>query len=193
MNTTTTPTSHAYWQALAEKIVFEHRSYINDAFVDAQQGGNLATITPATGNLLANVTNCDEADAELATNAARQAFQRGEWSHLSPSQRKVVLLKLADLMQANKHELALLDTLDMGKPITSALGDIGGAINCLRYTAESIDKLYGEVAPTGDDHLGLIVREPLGVVASIVPWNFPLMMTTWKIAPALAAGNCVIL
>ncbi|MGO2008166.1 aldehyde dehydrogenase [Vreelandella alkaliphila] len=189
----TAPTNQAEWQALAEKLNFETRAYINNRFVDAQRGDTLTTINPATGSVLAEVASCDEADAALAVKAAREAFQRGEWARRSPTQRKVTLLKLADLMQDHKHELALLDTLDMGKPISSALGDIDGAISCLRYTAESIDKLYGEVAPTGDSNLGLIVREPLGVVAAIVPWNFPLMMTAWKIAPALAAGNSVIL
>lgn len=194
MNTpTTAPTNQAEWQALAEKLDFETRAYINDRFMDAQSSNTLTTINPATGKVLAEVASCDDADAALAAQAAREAFQRGDWAQRSPTQRKVTLLKLADLMQDHKHELALLDTLDMGKPISSALGDIDGAISCLRYTAESIDKLYGEVAPTGDNNLGLIVREPLGVVAAIVPWNFPLMMTAWKIAPALAAGNSVIL
>ncbi|MBS3667547.1 aldehyde dehydrogenase [Vreelandella boliviensis] len=190
---TTVPTNLAEWQALADTLSFETRAYINDTFVDAQRGATLSTVNPATGEVLAEVASCDDADAELATHAARQAFDQGEWSRLAPGQRKATLLDLAALMQTHRHELALLDTLDMGKPITSALGDIDGAIGCLRYTAESIDKLYGEVAPTGDHHLGLIVREPLGVVVSIVPWNFPLMMTAWKIAPALAAGNSVIL
>ncbi len=190
---TTAPTNQTEWQALAEKLDFETRAYINDRFVDAQSGNTLTTINPATGSVLAEGASCDDADAALAVKAAQEAFQRGDWARRSPTQRKVTLLKLADLMQDHKHELALLDTLDMGKPISSALGDIDGAISCLRYTAESIDKLYGEVAPTGDNNLGLIVREPLGVVAAIVPWNFPLMMTAWKIAPALAAGNSVIL
>lgn len=190
---TTIPTNQAEWQSLAKTLTFETRAYIEGAFVNAKNGATLSTVNPATGDVLAEVASCDDADAELATQVARQAFDKGEWSRLAPGQRKTTLLKLADLMHAHKHELALLDTLDMGKPITSALGDVSGAINCLRYTAESIDKIYGEVAPTGDNNLGLIVREPLGVVASIVPWNFPLMMTAWKIAPALAAGNSVIL
>ncbi|WP_108447497.1 aldehyde dehydrogenase family protein, partial [Halomonas denitrificans] len=152
-----------------------------------------ATVNPATGETLAEVASCDAADAEVAVAAARAAVDGGAWSRLAPGKRKAVLLKLADLMAAHKHELALLDTLDMGKPISSALGDLAGAIGCLRYQAECIDKLYGEVAPTGEEALALVLREPLGVVAAIVPWNFPLMMTAWKIAPALAAGNSVIL
>ncbi|WP_136249317.1 aldehyde dehydrogenase [Halomonas borealis] len=175
------------------KASLETRAYIDDAFVDAEGGATLTTINPATGEALAEVASCDAADAEAAVAAARRAFDGGEWSRLAPGGRKAVLLRLADLMEAHQHELALLDTLDMGKPVNSSLGDMAGAIGCLRHHAESIDKLYGEVAPTGDDALGLVLREPLGVVASIVPWNFPLMMTAWKIAPALAAGNSVIL
>src|SRR5699024_12301359 len=108
-----------------------------------------------------------------------------------PGKRKRTLLQLADLMEANKQELALIDTLDMGKPITSSLSDMAGAIACLRYQAECIDKLHGEVAPTGEETLALGLREPIGVVAAIVPWDFPLMVTARKIAPGLAAGNSV--
>ncbi|MFG6176886.1 aldehyde dehydrogenase [Halomonas sp. THAF12] len=190
------PQTRADWQALAASLIergLETRAYIDDAFVDAADGATLTTANPATGEVLAEVASCDAADAESAVAAARRAFEGGEWSRLAPGQRKAVLLRLAALMEAHQHELALLDTLDMGKPVTSSLGDMAGAIGCLRHHAESIDKLYGEVAPTGDDALGLVLREPLGVVASIVPWNFPLMMTAWKIAPALAAGNSVIL
>ncbi|MDT8895587.1 aldehyde dehydrogenase [Halomonas sp. I1] len=190
------PQTRDDWQALAASLVeqgLQTRAYLDDAFVDAADGATLTTTNPATGERLAEVASCDAADAEAAVAAARRAFDGGEWSRRSPAGRKAVLLKLAELMEAHQHELALLDTLDMGKPVTSSLGDMAGAIGCLRHHAESIDKLYGEVAPTGDDALGLVLREPLGVVASIVPWNFPLMMTAWKIAPALAAGNSVIL
>ncbi|CAM3502527.1 aldehyde dehydrogenase [Halomonas lysinitropha] len=181
------------WQALAAGLTLESRAFIDDAFVEAASGETFETLNPATGERLARVASCDAADAELAVGHARAAFDGGAWSRLAPGKRKKVLLHLADLMEANKHELALLDTLDMGKPVNSSLGDMAGAIGCIRYQAECIDKLYGEVAPTGEDALALVLREPLGVVASIVPWNFPLMMTAWKIAPALAAGNSVIL
>ncbi|RTQ96945.1 aldehyde dehydrogenase, partial [Halomonas nitroreducens] len=178
---------------MAASLSVETRAYIDGAFVEAQGGAILTTTNPATGEVLAEVASCDAADAEVAVAAARHAFDGGAWSRLAPGKRKRALLKLAALMETHRHELALLDTLDMGKPVTSALGDMAGAVACLRHHAESIDKLYGEVAPTGDDALGLVLREPLGVVASIVPWNFPLMMTAWKIGPALAAGNSVIL
>ncbi|SHM06066.1 aldehyde dehydrogenase [Vreelandella subglaciescola] len=193
MSFTHLPTSRADWQALAASLEFETRAFVDDQFVDALSGETFATVNPATGENLAEVASCDTADAEMAVAVARAAFERGEWSRLAPGKRKLVMLKLADLMDAHKSELALLDTLDMGKPIGSSLGDLSGGIGCMRYQAESIDKLYGEVAPTGEDNLALVLREPLGVVASIVPWNFPLMMTAWKISPALAAGNSVIL
>ncbi|MBB3183549.1 gamma-glutamyl-gamma-aminobutyraldehyde dehydrogenase/4-guanidinobutyraldehyde dehydrogenase/NAD-dependent aldehyde dehydrogenase [Halomonas fontilapidosi] len=187
------PKTLADWQALAAGLTLESRAFIDDTFVEAASGETFETLNPATGERLARVASCDSPDAELAIGHARAAFDGGVWSRLAPGRRKKVLLRLADLMEANKHELALLDTLDMGKPVNSSLGDMAGAIGCIRYQAECIDKLYGEVAPTGEEALALVLREPLGVVASIVPWNFPLMMTAWKIAPALAAGNSVIL
>lgn len=169
------------------------RALIDGQFVEAADGGRFQTINPATGEVLANVVACDAPEAEKAVAAARSAFDSGCWSRMAPAQRKLSLLRLAQAMEDNRDELALLDTLDMGKPIGSALSDLTGAINCIRYNAELIDKSYGEVAPTDDSSLGLILREPLGVVASIVPWNFPMMMAAWKIGPALAAGNSVIL
>ncbi|WP_043526887.1 aldehyde dehydrogenase [Litchfieldella xinjiangensis] len=191
--TSTPPKTLADWRAKAEALSFESRAFIDDGFVDALSGDTFESINPANGQCLAKVASCDDADAERAVRHARAAFERGEWSRLAPGSRKRILLRLADLLEQHKHELALIDTLDMGKPIGSALGDMAGTIACLRYNAESIDKVFGEVAPTGEESLGLVLREPLGVVASIVPWNFPMMMTAWKIAPALAAGNSVIL
>jgi gamma-glutamyl-gamma-aminobutyraldehyde dehydrogenase/4-guanidinobutyraldehyde dehydrogenase/NAD-dependent aldehyde dehydrogenase len=189
------PTTLTDWQALADSVIpgLASRAFIDDTFVAAASGDTFESRNPATGELLAQVASCDEPDAARAAAVARRAFADGAWSRLAPGKRKKTLLRLADLMEAHKHELALIDTLDMGKPISSSLGDMAGAIACLRYQAECIDKLYGEVAPTGEETLALVLREPIGVVAAIVPWNFPLMMTAWKIAPALAAGNSVIL
>lgn len=191
--TVANPQNLADWQALAATLRFETRAFVDGGFVPAMNGDTLTSINPATGETLAEVASCDAMDAERATQAARAAFEGGAWSRCHPSKRKRVLLRLAELVSAHRNELALLDTLDMGKPISSSLGDLAGTVACLRYQAECIDKLYGEVAPTGESALGLVLREPMGVVAAIVPWNFPLMMTSWKIAPALAAGNSVIL
>jgi 4-guanidinobutyraldehyde dehydrogenase/NAD-dependent aldehyde dehydrogenase len=134
------------------------------------------------------------ADADRAVAAARRAFDDGVWSRQPPRERKRVLLRFAELILAHRDELALLETLDMGKPIADSLAvDIPATARCIAWYAEAVDKIYDEVAPTGHDALALITREPVGVVAAIVPWNFPLIMAAWKIGPALAAGNSFIL
>ncbi len=144
--------------------------------------------------MLAQVASCDLADAERAVASARAAFEAGSWAKLAPAKRKAVLIRFADLLEANREELALLETLDMGKPIGDSLTvDIPGAARALRWSGEAIDKIYDEVAATPHDQLGLVTREPVGVVAAIVPWNFPLMMACWKLGPALATGNSVVL
>ena len=128
------------------------------------------------------------------SSAARGVFDRGDWSQASPAQRKAVLHKFADLMEAHREELALLETLDTGKPIRHSLrDDVPGAARAIRWYAEAIDKVYGEVAPTGGNELAMIVREPIGVIAAVVPWNFPLLLACWKLGPALASGNSVVL
>jgi len=130
----------------------------------------------------------------VAVKQARLAFESGVWSQMHPRERKKVLLKLAQLIEAHQDEFALLDTLDMGKSISEMVNiDVPDTVDCFQWTAECIDKVYGEIAPTGEDTLALISHEPVGVVACITPWNYPLMMASWKVAPALAAGNSVIL
>jgi 4-guanidinobutyraldehyde dehydrogenase/NAD-dependent aldehyde dehydrogenase len=148
----------------------------------------------AGGRLLAPVASTDAADVDLAVAAARRAFESGVWSRRAPRERKKVLLRFAQLIEQHAEELALLETLDMGKPISDSLAvDIPATVRCITWYAEAIDKLYDEVAPTAHDQLALITREPIGVVGAIVPWNFPLIMAAWKIGPALAAGNSFIL
>lgn len=186
--------TQAQWQALSEGLAFRHQAYINGQFQDAASGETFASVNPANQQLLTNVASCDSADVDVAVAAAKAAYESGVWADRSPKERKQVLLKLADLMEQHKDELALLDTLDMGKSITDTFEvDVPEAIDSFRWTAECIDKLYGEIAPTGNDILNLISREPVGVVAAITPWNYPLLMATFKVAPALAAGNSVIL
>lgn len=181
------------WQARAADLTIRNKAFINGEFIDASAGNTFDCVNPATGKVIAQIAECREEDVEIAVKAARKAFNTREWSGCDPRKRKAILLKAADLMEQHADELALLETLDIGKPIRFTQGDIAGSINTFRYYAEAIDKVYGEVGPTGDDDMSMVVREPLGVVGAIVPWNFPLLMASWKIAPALAVGNSVVL
>ncbi|RRV71707.1 aldehyde dehydrogenase [Stutzerimonas stutzeri] len=184
----------ADWQQRARDLRIEGRAFIQGEYTEAQAGGRFDCISPVDGRVLAQVASCDQADAERAVASARAAFEAGSWARLAPAKRKAVLIRFADLLEANREELALLETLDMGKPIGDSLAvDIPGAARALRWSGEAIDKIYDEVAATPHDQLGLVTREPVGVVAAIVPWNFPLMMACWKLGPALATGNSVVL
>ncbi|KAA2286073.1 aldehyde dehydrogenase [Arenimonas fontis] len=182
------------WEQLASRLQFPHQAFIDGRYVDAASGASFECRSPIDGRLLTRVAECGTEDVDRAVAAARRAFEDGRWSGTRPAHRKRVLVKLARLVQDHAEELALLETLDMGKPIGDALEvDMAASVRCLAWTGEAIDKVYGEVAPTGQDELGLVTREPLGVVAAIVPWNFPLLMAVWKLAPALAMGNSVVL
>ncbi|HBC5609890.1 TPA: aldehyde dehydrogenase PuuC [Klebsiella oxytoca] len=184
----------AYWQEKAKNIAIETRLFINGEYSAAADNSVFATVDPAAQQTLAEVARGKKADVDRAVQAARSAFERGDWSQASPAQRKAVLNKFADLMEAHCEELALLETLDTGKPISHSLrDDIPGAARAIRWYAEAIDKVYGEVAPTGGNELAMIVREPIGVIAAVVPWNFPLLLACWKLGPALASGNSVVL
>lgn len=184
----------AYWQEKAKNIAIETRIFINGEYSAAADNSVFATVDPAAQQTLAEVARGKKADVDRAVQAARSAFERGDWSQASPAQRKAVLNKFANLMEAHREELALLETLDTGKPIRHSLrDDIPGAARAIRWYAEAIDKVYGEVAPTGGNELAMIVREPIGVIAAVVPWNFPLLLACWKLGPALASGNSVVL
>ena len=189
-----TPTSQAQWQALAGQLKIEGRAYLNGAYQWAARGETFASVSPIDGRELAAIASCDQTDADQAVTAARAVFEQGDWSRLAPAARKAVLIRFADLVEAHGDELALLETLDMGKPISHARTvDVPATARAIRWTAEAIDKVYDELAPTPHNQIGMISREPMGVVAAIVPWNFPMIMASWKIAPALATGNSVIL
>ncbi|SFR64666.1 gamma-glutamyl-gamma-aminobutyraldehyde dehydrogenase [Marinobacter daqiaonensis] len=189
-----TPDTQEDWQALADRLSIEGRARINGTYQWAENGETFASVSPVDGRELARVASCDQADANQAVTAARGAFERGIWSRQPPTHRKAVLLRFAELIEAHGDELALLETLDMGKPISHARAvDVPATARAIRWTAEAIDKVYGELAATPHDQIGMISREPVGVVAAIVPWNFPMIMASWKIAPALATGNSVIL
>lgn len=182
------------WKTAASELTLRGQSFINGKFVEAVSGKQFDAINPATGKALVAVASCDHVDVELAVKSARDAFESGIWSRRSPSERKKVLQRFGELMHEHADELALLETLNMGKPISDARSiDVPGSANTILWYAESIDKIYDEIAPTGSGALGLITREPVGVVAAVVPWNFPLLMACWKIGPALAAGNSLIL
>lgn len=182
------------WETKSKELKIEGRAFVDGVYVNAVGFGVFECISPVDGRQLGKVASCESADAELAVKAARSTFESGVWSRLSPVSRKQAMLRFADLLDENAEELALLETLDMGKPISDALNvDIPCASAAIRWSGEAIDKIYDEVAATPHDQLGLVTREPIGVVAAIVPWNFPLMMACWKLGPALATGNSVIL
>lgn len=175
-------------------LTLEGRAFIDGQYCAAQGGATFECLSPVDGRFLANVASTDQADADHAVAVARQAFASGVWSGKAPAERKRILIRFAELILEHQEELALLETLDMGKPISDSLAiDIPATANAIRWNAEAIDKLYDEVAATPHDQLGLVTREPSGVVAAIVPWNFPLIMASWKFAPALAVGNSFIL
>ena len=182
------------WHARARAMKPRGEAVINGRRVSAQDGATFASLSPIDGRTLAAVAAGAAPDIDAAVAAARGCFERGDWSHQAPAARKRVLQKFADLVAGATEELALLETLDMGKPITDSLRvDVPATARCLRWYAEAIDKIYGGIAPTAADVLALITREPVGVVGAIVPWNFPMIMAAWKIAPVLASGNSLVL
>ena len=182
------------WHERAEALKCDGRALINGERVWAQDGAVFMNTSPVDGRELGEVARCSGADVDLAVAAARTAFADRRWAGLAPAQRKKILQKFADLMGKHREELALLETMDMGKPIKySQIVDVNSSANCIRWFAEAVDKIYDEIAPTPANSLALITREPVGVVAAIVPWNYPMLMASWKLAPALAAGNSIVL
>ena len=180
--------------AVAASLVPATSAFIDGGFRPAISGKTFDTVNPATGEVLAQVAACGPEDVDLAVAKARVAFDDGRWSRLHPSERKDVLIRLCKLMTRNARELAVLESLDSGKTIYDCeTVDIPEAIHCIKWHAEAIDKIYDAVAPASDDHIALVVREPVGVVGLVLPWNFPLLMMAWKIGPALAAGCSVVL
>ena len=186
--------SYKDWKENAEKLKFRGQAFIDGQFVEAASKKTFESVNPATGAVLADISECDAEDVDKAVAAGRRAFEDGRWARLAPGGRKDVLLKLAGLIRENLTELALLDSLDMGKLVQDAATiDVPGSAHFFQWYAESIDKLYDEVAPTPEGDMALISRVPLGVVGAVVPWNFPLDMATWKVSAALASGNSVVL
>ncbi len=190
----TIPQSAGEWQKRVMRLVLPEQALIDGARSSAASGATFTRINPATGAPLVSVAECESAEVDRAVAAARQAFERGDWSRASPGERKKAMLRWAELVRAHAQELALLETLEAGKPISDTIGaDIPATADTLQWYAEAIDKIYDEVAPTGPGNLTTITREPIGVVAAVVPWNYPSIIASWKLGPALAAGNSAIL
>ncbi len=184
------------WQdaAAGARRRIETRLFIDGDYVDAAEGRRFTTTDPSNDETLAEMSAGTGIDIDRAVAAAKRAFKAGVWSRLEPRARMEILYRFADLVDENAEELAVLETLDMGKPISVVISeDIPAVIETLRFMGEGIDKIEGSVTNTADDVMHLVLREPLGVVGAISPWNYPLLMATWKIAPALAAGNTVVL
>jgi gamma-glutamyl-gamma-aminobutyraldehyde dehydrogenase len=183
----------AEYAAIAETLSFPANAFINGSFRPAASGKTFKTLNPATGKVLAEVAACEAVDVDLAVAKAKEAFDDGRWHLRSPGERKAVLLKFATLIEHNRHELAVLESLDSGKPVGECQTvDVADTVHTIRWHAELIDKIYDSTAPVGSNALTLVVREPIGVVGLVLPWNFPLLMLAWKIGPALAAGCSIV-
>jgi gamma-glutamyl-gamma-aminobutyraldehyde dehydrogenase len=181
------------YQSIASTLTLPTNAFVDGRFQPSLSGKQFATINPATGETLAEIAACNQDDVDFTVQKAREAFDDGRWSKLHPAQRKQTLIQLAKLIKRNQHELAVIESIESGKPILDCETiDLPETIQCIIWHAEAIDKIYDQTAPVGDDAMAVIVREPVGVVGCILPWNFPLLMMAWKIAPALAAGNSVI-
>ncbi len=182
------------YKAIAKKLKFEGRAFINGKYVNAIDGNKFETINPATGEKLCTVAKCNHKDVNLAVKVSRKAFNSGVWSRSSPEHRKEVLIKFAELLRKHGDENSVLECVDTGKLVADCINEVANdAPMHFQWYGELIDKVFGKVGPTEPSITSLIVKEPIGVVAGIVPWNFPLMMAVWKMAPALAAGCSVII
>lgn len=181
------------YQAIADNLALPNNAFIDGSYRPAGTGKTFVTVNPATGAKLAEIAACDANDVDFAVQKARDAFEDGRWSRLHPSDRKDVLIRFCKLLTRNARDLAVMESLDSGKSIFDCeTVDIPETIHCLKWHAEAIDKIYDQVAPPSDDHIAMVVREPIGVVGLVLPWNFPLLMLAWKIGPALAAGCSVV-
>ncbi|MDC6447813.1 aldehyde dehydrogenase [Alphaproteobacteria bacterium] len=182
------------YKEIATKLNYNNKAFINGHFVNSKSDKFFEAINPATGELITKITDCNSADVDLAVKSARDSFKKGVWSKSSPEFRKEVLLKLANLLRENTEEMAVLESLDSGKTINDCLNEVGNEVpNFFQWYGELIDKTFGKLVPTGQDVTSFIVKEPIGVVGLVVPWNFPLLMAAWKAAPALAAGCSIVL
>jgi len=184
----------ADYKSIAKKLKFEGRAYINGKYVDAIDGAKFENINPATSETLCSVAKCNHKDVDLAVKVSRKAFESGVWSRSTPEHRKEVLLKFAELLRKHGNENSVLECVDTGKLIVDCINEVANdAPMHFQWYGELIDKVFGKVGATDPSITSLVVKEPIGVVAGVVPWNFPLMMAVWKAAPALAAGCSIII
>jgi acyl-CoA reductase-like NAD-dependent aldehyde dehydrogenase len=182
------------WHAKASDLKLDGRAVIGGKRVAAVAGDSFNNVSPIDGRSIAQIARGQAADIDAAVASARRAFDDGRWARQAPAARKKILLRFAEKILAARDELALLETLDMGKPIKySQSVDVPSAARCIAWYAEAVDKIYDEIAPTPHTSLALITREPMGVIGAVVPWNYPMIMAAWKLGPALAAGNSVVL
>lgn len=182
------------WHARASALSFDGRALIGGKRVAALGGESFDCVSPIDGRTLTQVARGRGADIDAAVASARAAFEDRRWAGMPPAARKKVLVRFADKIMAAREELALLETLDMGKPIQYSLAvDVPAAARCIGWYGEAIDKVYDEIAPTASSALALITREAMGVIGAVVPWNYPMIMAAWKLGPALASGNSVVL
>jgi len=184
----------ADYKSIAKKLKFEGRAYINGKYLDAIDGSKFENINPATGETLCSIAKCNHKDVDLAVKVSRKAFESGVWSRSTPEHRKEVLLKFAELLRKHGDENSVLECVDTGKLIADCINEVANdAPMHFQWYGELIDKVFGKVGATDPSITSLVVKEPIGVVAGVVPWNFPLMMAVWKTAPALAAGCSIII
>ncbi len=181
------------YESIAAHLDLPTGAFIDGGYRPATSGQVFETINPATGAVLTSIAACGSEDVDFAVEKAREAFDDGRWSKMHPSDRKDILIRLCKLLTRNARELAVMESIDSGKTIFDCeTVDVPETIHCLKWHAEAIDKIYDQVSPASDDHIAMVVREPIGVVGLVLPWNFPLLMLAWKIGPALAAGCSVV-
>ncbi len=182
------------WHAAASALRIDGRAFVGGRRIAAASGETFAKSSPIDGRRLADIARCQAPDIDAAVASARAAFADARWAGKAPAARKKTLQRFAEKILAAKDELALLETLDMGKPVQYSLAvDVASTARTIAWYAEAVDKIYDEIAPTPASALALITREPMGVVGAVVPWNYPMIMAAWKLGPALAAGNSVVL
>ena len=186
--------SREQWVAKSKEITIPNQMFIDGEFVSAVSGATFDAISPIDQRVLAKVAAGDSHDVDKAVAAAKRTFENGVWRDLNPRDKKTIMLKWADLIREHYEEIALLETLEVGKPIGDTSGyDALAVARVIQWYGEAIDKRYDEIAPAPTNSLAMITREPLGVIGAIVPWNYPIVIASWKIGPALAMGNSMVL